>query len=595
VACWRSEHLPADDGGDTITADELAEIALTVVRGKDAAEPLSLTSTKKERHSWDADFGSPGDAQPSGTTDQHAPRVRLPGDSVERAPLSVSVELPSSSPTSPVLRHRRGARNHPSVVVVTLLVLMVIVVVSLVQWNPPLEEVVTAPPTESSHNVPEMIIADERRDGTGTDALPLTPIEPLLPQHVPQSGEPRITGDDTPSRVPSDRGMPDRPSGDAQQQPRPLIVESPVEEVRDVTGVVTIQTPGSGTWRGIESRGALTVLSTSNSVRCLSLLDSRVILRTAGLGDVVLGTESDVTLSTLPSREPGDRPGSLAIELKQGRFALYMVDAGSSFSLVKGEQQFSCVATETSSLSVESSAAGITLRVYRGSFRIAALELTRRISATLTHAGNWTENSVNAVAESTAWYRERDFRSSLPADSCEQLNSSNDVVSDAQMLVSSQETPTAFLATQVLLQCATQQPASAPSPIFFRLAASGVESQRQSAIHWLVGQLRQRPDDCGLVIQQVCSQMQIATPQQILLRRWYTAAAFGDRPALNQLRELLAGLQNKEHLFVRQSAKYFLQSILGDPLNEFDPARPNDRQAFQAVTRKVRAWQQQNL
>jgi len=220
---------------------------------------------------------------------------------------------------------------------------------------------------------------------------------------------------------------------------------------------------------------------------------------------------------------------------------------------------------------------------------LAGQTVGRRQTATVSASGSVTVDAQRTSPDD--WYRDRNFRSSLPDDVCLALNSSNTLRKDAARFANDSNPATAFLATQVLLQCSSRAETSFPGDIIARLAGSNLETQRHSVAHWLVSRIGQQPSAGDRIVLAVCDQLQIVKPQTTLMQKWYKSAVVGSRPSLNEVRELVAGLQNREHIFVRQSAKYFLQSILGDPLVEFDPSRPNDRNALQSVMRKLRNWQ----
>lgn len=104
----------------------------------------------------------------------------------------------------------------------------------------------------------------------------------------------------------------------------------------------------------------------------------------------------------------------------------------------------------------------------------------------------------------------------------------------------------------------------------------------------------QQSDRADEVLQAVCQSIGLDLAQEPELGEWSAAAISRQRPLLRQLTQLYDGLRPQKPLFVRQSAKYFLQQILGDPLNEYDPWMSADRAAMNTIARKMRAWQQAN-
>jgi hypothetical protein len=376
---------------------------------------------------------------------------------------------------------------------------------------------------------------------------------------------------------------------DVPRPERPLLTAATITDMKDIQGVIAVLNSDTKRWQGVSSRPGRATWSSQRSVRLMSMIDSRGDVRLESFGGVVIDADTDLIISMREAAPPGDVP---ELRLLRGRFGMSLLPPDSHFVLDVNHHEISIAVREMANLTVDRSAGGVVVNVFRGALEINGSQVPRRSVARVRRDGQVSVLPDPLKAEE--WHRDRDYRSALPIEICDRLNASDDLVRQATSVDVAADSQTAFLATQVLLQCSTATTKQLPLRNVQRLAMSHQEGQRHSLVHWLLTRLQQQPAATNRTIQQVCDQLKIGSQPSSMLKTWYSEAANGNRPTANHLRGLLTGLQNKDHIFVRQSAKYFLQSILGDPLNAFDPGRPTDRAAIQSVTRKLRAWQQAN-
>ena len=113
--------------------------------------------------------------------------------------------------------------------------------------------------------------------------------------------------------------------------------------------------------------------------------------------------------------------------------------------------------------------------------------------------------------------------------------------------------------------------------------------QQKAALAWLLDPGRS-PESVIPVIQELDVLWKTTS---CLVPRWI-AAMRGDSPVTSSLvLDMVKGLESSEPLFVRSIAKSMLETILGVPLNAYDPRRPN-RQTINRINNLVRQQLRQN-
>ncbi len=571
VANWNSTGVVTADASTAITENRILQIALASVKAADA----------------------PGERN----------EFSLP----ESKPVSRAVGRP--------LKQRRKISGRATVVVATVAVLAIVAIIAVLQRerlsNP--EDIVSDPPEDDLRDVNpdrESIVKDAVNPGSnilapnGPDRV--APHDPLVAPDPDKTSEniadvpganPGITSVDPPKPI----MVPDPES----PQRVPSALTAMVETWSDDGGIVVVRSPSTGVWSGVKSLAAETIRTTSDVATVMTLQNSRAELSLVGAGQIILDGESSIEIfapdhvmadavdspdADLPTSE--DSGGR--VFLNYGRIVFNQLLAGKSLTVRIADVTYSLEATEeNTTIGIDWTGEFPVFAVFRGEATINDHQLTRRVWVRADSVRGLTEFSD--IPDDADWTRKRVTTNEVPRSLAVSVNKSDSAVVAVANLQADDNPMIAFHATQVLLQCSgtLELPVSAEA---IRAAAfSPVESVRLSLVYWMLLKLKHDRGRDPQLSDSLLQPIGFEVDEQATLNAWFLAASTGQRPTRQHLTALQTALRNTGPIFGRQCAKHFLQTILSDPLTEYDPATPNNRTALNSVTRKMRAWQQKNL
>jgi hypothetical protein len=286
--------------------------------------------------------------------------------------------------------------------------------------------------------------------------------------------------------------------------------------------------------------------------------------------------------------------GLPAIELHYGRITLTQLTAGTTVRLrVAGTEYVLEATSEGCRLGADFTNGPLTIAVFRGEATVSDHHLNRRVWARADSPRGLSEFRTTAVSDE--WPHAGSTAGDIPGALSKAVNDADSAIAAAAEFPDRGAASVSYYVTQVLLQCSVRSDLPVPVEQIRDAAGSPDESRRSSLIAWILGTLqRDRGRNPGL-LDQLLEPAGLAVDRKAVIAGWFQAAVASRRPTLQHLTELQAGLRDPGPVLGRQCAKFFLQSILNDPLTEYDPQAPGDRNALISITRKMRAWQQSNL
>ena len=415
------------------------------------------------------------------------------------------------------------------------------------------------------------------------------------PDPLPDDPEPLQKPDSTPlvTNDPQDN----TPTIPQAPQPKPFV--PPVRtlvEWSEIRGIAGVRNMNANVWSGILARDVADLWKSNASTQLLTLADSTVSGKAINGARLIADADSLMTISAVwkSDSRTSQSDGELipVCEVQSGRAAFDGLLKGQRVIVRVNDQSYDVIAgSDDTTIAFETETSGTILAAYRGEVTVEGETLSRR---------QWTR--INRVGELTSfrpqqlknWPRTRPTPSKLPAELCTSFNRSPSLIREAAALRRSPDSMTAYAATQVTLQCSTSDSQPVSLQIARQIANSRIEAQRQTMVTWLVA--RSRQGQAGSSLRIICQAIQADPTITRQMTGWLTAAARSRPPTSKQLGELLQTLDGTAPLFTRQCAKYFLQQITGDPMNDYDPAA-NVRQrkaARSRITRVVRQIQHGN-
>lgn len=492
--------------------------------------------------------------------------------------------------SQPILKSRRppqtGARSRRQKILAIAVAGVMLVVLSLLlsSWKTGSDQIAKPDPTPKSRDQGPQIVDTPPDSGPSPEEIP----EPI-PQK-PDSKPPRFVQEDTPRKIP-----------DPEETPRPNPPKKPQQNrtlVRweQLAGVAAARSIDSDVWSGWLNEATDEVWRIDQPAQLLTLANSRVSGRLAGGENLVADAESMIEIasvsgSTLESPENA-QPPLLQFTVQRGRLAIEGLKLRQKVRVRVGKQTFEVEATQGGSVfAVERQAGNTVLAAYRGELRMAQRRFSRRTWLNVDRTGDSTPFRPQRPQD---WYRSPRDDVQIPANVRDAFNRADDLATVATRLVSSRQSGTALVAAQAALYCAPASGQGVSVNLVRQLTRSRVEVQRVALIRWLLMHFRQDPLVGESRLFMVCRQQQIDPQSQRKMQVWFQSAARGRKPSIAQLTDLMVALRDPSSLFLRQCAKFFLQQILKDPLNEYDPMSPGNRRAITSVASKLRAWQKAN-
>ena len=499
-----------------------------------------------------------------------------------------------------------------AVATAAVLAIIAIVAIMLRERLPSPDNIVSDPPKE---NLPEI---DPNRESIVQDApnpglngvAPQSPdrVAPNTPMISPDPGKVRENMVDAPvvnpGTIPIAPQKPIVPDSDSPQRV-PSALAALVREWSDDGGIVVVRSSSTAAWCGVKSSAAETIREASAEATVMTMQSSRAELSLVGTGKIIVDGESSVEIHAPESVITGpadvnkkESSASLKFEghllLNYGRVVFNQIPAGKQFSVRIADVAYTLEATdENTIIGVDSTGEFPVFSVFRGEAIVDEHRLTRRVWGRAESIRGLTEFSD--IADDQDWTRKRIASNAIPRSLADPVNSSDTTVMAVAELRTDENAAVAFYATQVLLQCSETVERPVSVDIIRKAAFSPTESIRHSLAYWLLLELKHDQGRDPQLIDALLQPIGFQVDQQSVLKEWFIAANAGQRPTQQHLTELQTALRNTGPVFGRQCAKFFLQTILADPLSEYDPAAPSNRTALNSITRKMRTWQQKNM
>jgi hypothetical protein len=573
VSTWRAEHEAAAVGWKSVSDERVQSVVSSLLAGPEVMQPSAMTKSKGRQET-----------------------VRKESSAPETAPVPppVSLDLPQivvAVDPGPV---RPGSRRSTGKILAAAgLVLALVVLVMQFIGRPDVDQ--QARPGDPDREVspedsdpPTMIV---REGSDPTDASPdKGPMIPDSPDPKDGTGQNPIVRKD-----PGTTPMPDKPVPDPGS-PLPPPIE--LVEWSDIRGIVGVRDSAASEWSGMLNAKVADLWKSNAKTQLLTLANSAVAGKAVNGARLMAAADSLVEISA--RRKRGSRNATATdeelipiCEVQFGRLAFVGLNEGQRVIVQAGGESFEVhVTRDETTIAIERDSQETVLAAYRGEATVDGHELTRRKFGRVDSAGSL---SVFRPVRVNEWTRAKPGSTSLPAALCAEFNESANLLQKAASVRQSPDPVTAYVATQVTLQCSASGSQPLPLNLARQIAGSGNEIHRQTLVQWLVTRVQTNPSVGDADLKLLFRLQQVDRQTATKMTGWFQAAAEGRRPTVMQLTELTTGLQGSAPLFTKQCAKFFLQKILGDPLTEYDPRAPASRTALSSVTRKVRAWQQANL
>ena len=398
---------------------------------------------------------------------------------------------------------------------------------------------------------------------------------PIVRDDPKSKPDPRPDAPEPPQKPDSLPIVNNDPKGNAPTIPQPRPFVPPVRtlvEWSEIRGIAGARNTDTNEWSGILARNVTGLWKSSTSTQLLTLADSSVSGQAVNGARLIADANSLMTISAVwkSDSRKSEAEGELipVCEMQAGRAAFDgLMEGQRVIAQVNGQSYDVVASSDDTTIAFETETAGIVLAAYRGKVTVDGKTLSRRQWARISRADGLAAFRPSQVKN---WPRTKAVTSTLPVTLCTTFNQSASLIREAAARRQVQNPGTAYVATQITLQCSTSDGRPIPPQMARQIANSRNETQRQTMVTWLVARSRQGGTDTSL--QDICQAAQVDQTTTREMTGWFNAAARSRPPTSQQLRELFQTLDGNAPIFTRQCAKYFLQQITGDPMNDYDPA-----------------------
>ncbi len=376
--------------------------------------------------------------------------------------------------------------------------------------------------------------------------------------------------------------------------PKPGILKQSPKEISNlaawlawfqVGGIAATKDESNDKWRGI--------LSPNNYVSGKAIPWSQVATLDASQlkGDAKDGSKwtADSNTSFRISQRRNSPAGTVVCELLSGRIAVTNLEAGQTLYFKFNNQDFKVDVDEADTqLVVYRDARELTLGIFGGAVRSGTEEINRRVWKKIDSAGTFT---TFRPSEYDAWYNDSIRKETAPATLRQTLNAAPDFLAQA---IDIGRTGTDFeksIASQAVLQCsAADKQLPSDQRLQSMIGQQASEAVRASLVEWLVKQYIKDPAFGQQLVQKICKLQQVPAEEERELRSWLNFAARQQQYTRQTLSQLLGSLTQETTLIIRQTAKYFLEQYVGEPLDFYQAGKPgpvNNNRAINVVKQKV--------
>ncbi|MEO2035926.1 MAG: hypothetical protein ABGZ35_27955 [Planctomycetaceae bacterium] len=374
---------------------------------------------------------------------------------------------------------------------------------------------------------------------------------------------------------------------------------SVIRRWRNIAGVVAVRSEGQSQWHGVHSDSAKTAISDSVANGILTFANSQATAELSSGCQLVLGTETFVQPIGGELQPPDLENNEVVDELRleYGRVAVVGLSDQERLRVSVGNRTLEVQSVgRRADFMVEQSSGTILCAVRRGVVEVNEQRVTPE---------NWLQfdslrpTSVKPRERALRWIDDPAAGLEIPKQICEALNHADNIYADTQALLGSGNQRVAQFAARTLIELADVRDPDVIPESFIRVGVdSGSEVRRVALVRWILSAMERQPDRTDAiwdaVLRHAGRQNGNRTPRLTNtarddLREICHAAIHRVSPDLNRIRKLAQQLQPTHHVFVRQSAKFFLEKILEEELSEYNPVNPS-RRAITSVMQKIRRW-----
>ena len=357
----------------------------------------------------------------------------------------------------------------------------------------------------------------------------------------------------------------------------------------DVQGIAATKDAAAEKWRGIKVPKSYKLDDTVNWIHVATLSASQL------KGEDERGAKwtADANTSFRISQRGDSSDGVVVCDLESGRLAFENLAIGRKLYLKLDQQEYQFVVDEADTTMVaQRLGREMVFGVFRGSVTFDGNAISRRSWRTVDGSGK-VENFRPERLK--AWYNQS-VESAAPATLRNKLNNAQDFL--AQVIdVSRNGTPLEqVIGTQAILQvrAADGQP---PSDAELRkMMGSPQEFIRASLVKWIADQCLENPRFGMMMVQRVARLQSVAPSPAKSFQDWFAASGRGRQFDSALLNQLLGSLTVQSKPIVRQAAKFFLESYLGESI-PYDPVKPGGsiNRVITEVRRMVTEKQRRSL
>lgn len=445
------------------------------------------------------------------------------------------------------------------------------------------------PPLKQSTSLPEYLRPDIKKPLELEDA-------PQLTKDLENKKEIQISPD-------SPKTIPKHPVMDKEDNEKPLVAKKSVPEEPEtfvnlqitwkrLSGIIGYRTDRESPWKGILSDTSSKEMNLGQSLELHTLPFSWLQGKTAPGLEVVMdaNTEIQITVQGIKKdrkkqQSKSDSPAmqvTVDLELYAGKVAFSHLQAGDILQFRNQRQKWEIQVQQddTSVGFIQKEESSREIMTFSGAIQITSSATQQTISLKpnrMITLNNQGFSSPSKATPKQRWRTKPPRSMKLSKAFVKQLNQSENLL---EALLSTPPTE----ASNSLLISTNLSFSLDPINSVPQAAFSQSEIQRVAAINWLITTAE---DQTTRAVWNKIDE-DVNTKQSTLpIRTWFKVAQGKVPKYQNLLRELSAGLNARQPLFVRQCSIHFLRQLSRLSLTEYDPNHPSSA-AINSVLQKVR-------
>lgn len=467
---------------------------------------------------------------------------------------------------------------------------------------------------------PEKSVPEQNNPRFGTDQKSsLVPVPEPAPQ-LTKSPEIKKAVDSPQNSLES---IPQTPSIDKEDIEKPIMAKKYVPDETNtkfdlqvawtrLSGISGYRTDATSPWKGILSGTSMKRDNTEKSILNVIATHKKIMLRTLPFSwlqgkveleskksssnhsgpEIVIGADSEIQLTMLgvkkqsTAKKSDNESGSMHtvfdLELGSGKVAFSQLEAGDALQYREGQQEWTVQVKQdgTSIGLIQNNERGKELMIFSGEVHVippAAQQGVLLKADQMVVLGGQTFNAPSRVTQKQRWRTGPPKPLRLSKAFIKRINQSDDLMT--ALLSASPVGSGNNLLISTNLGFSLDPVESVP-----QAASSKSEIQRVAAINWLVAA---QDNQITRTVWNKIAMNNNAIQSPLSVRTWFRVAQGKAPRDPKVLRDLSAGLDATQPLFVRQCSIYFLRQITQQHLAEYDPNRPS-KAAISSVRQKAR-------